>query len=233
MTDGQLAIEVATPASGPESTSWRWLTIEQLASREPRSIQSGPFGSNLLHSEFQSSGKLVIGIDNVEDGVFSIGTNHRISESKFAELEKYRARPRDVLITVMATVGRVCVLPEDIEPAIITKHVYRITVDQSVAVPEYVGIALRGAREVRAQLLGSVQGQTRPGLNGSLVKRIRVPIPPLLEQCRIIAEVDRRLSLVREVGREVDANLARALALRQSILTRMFAPCTKSETISC
>jgi restriction endonuclease S subunit len=28
-------------------------------------------------------------------------------------------------------------------------------------------------------LVGSVQGQTRPGLNGGLIKRIRVPIPPM------------------------------------------------------
>ncbi len=199
------------------------MTIEELASREPRSIQSGPFGSNLLHSEFQASGKLVIGIDNVQDGAYSIGANHRICESKFADLEKFRARPRDVLITVMATVGRVCVLPESIEPAIITKHVYRITVDRAVALPEYVGIALRGAREVRAQLLGSIQGQTRPGLNGTLIKRIRVPIPPLAEQHRIVAEVDRRLSIVREVEADVDANLKRAQALRQAVLSRAFS----------
>ena len=198
------------------------MTIEELASREPRSIQSGPFGSNLLHSEFQASGKLVIGIDNVQDGAYSIGANHRISESKFADLEKYRARPQDVVITVMATVGRVCVLPENIEPAIITKHVYRITVDRAVALPEYVGIALRGARDVRAQLLGSVQGQTRPGLNGALIKRIHVPIPPLAEQHRIVAEVDRRLSIVREVEAEVDANLKRAQSLRQAVLSATF-----------
>lgn len=224
VTSGQLEIEGLGSRKRAEVGGWRRLTIEELASREPRSIQSGPFGSNLLHSEFQASGKLVIGIDNVQDGAYSIGANHRISESKFAELEKYRARPQDVLITVMATVGRVCVLPENIEPAIITKHVYRITVDRAVASPEYVGIALRGARDVRAQLLGSVQGQTRPGLNGTLIKRIRVPIPPLAEQHRIVAEVDRRLSIVREVEVEVDANLKRAQALRQAVLQRAFSP---------
>jgi type I restriction enzyme S subunit len=223
VTSGRLETEGQSSPERGEPCGWRRLTIEELASSEPRSIQSGPFGSNLLHSEFQASGKLVIGIDNVQDGVFSIGADHRISEFKFSELEKYRARPKDVLITVMATVGRVCVLPENIEPAIITKHVYRITVDRAVALPEYVGIALRGASEVRAQLLASVQGQTRPGLNGTLIKRIRVPIPPLAEQHRIVAEVDRRLSIVREVETEVDANLKRAKALRQAVLQRAFA----------
>ena len=220
VTSGRLAAE---GQAAPRQEAWRWLTIEELASAAPRSIQSGPFGSNLRHSEFQPQGKLVIGIDNVRDGEFSIGSNHRISESKFKELEKYSARPGDVLITVMATIGRVCVVPDDVEPAIITKHVYRITVNRELAIPDYVAIALRGSGEVRAQLMNSVQGQTRPGLNGGLIKKIRVPLPPLAYQRSIVAEVDRRLSITREVEAEVDANLKRAQALRQAVLAEAFS----------
>ena len=220
VTSGRLAAE---GQSAPRQGEWRWLTIEELASAAPRSIQSGPFGSNLRHSEFRPSGKLVIGIDNVRDGEFSIGSNHRISEAKFRELEKYAARPGDVLITVMATIGRVCVVPDDIEPSIITKHVYRITVNRKLAIPDYVAIALRGSPEVRQQLMDSVQGQTRPGLNGGLIKKIRLPVPPLAYQQSVVAEVDRRLSIVREVEAEVDANHRRAQALRQAVLARAFS----------
>jgi len=220
VTSGRLAAE-GRPV--PRPNEWQWLTIEELASSAPRSIQSGPFGSNLKHSEFQASGRLVIGIDNVRDGAFSLGSNHRISEPKFQELAKYAARPGDVLITVMDTIGRVCVVPQDIEPAIITKHVYRVTVNRELAIPDYVAIALRGSREVRAQLMGSVQGQTRPGLNGGLIKKIRVPVPPLAYQQSIVAEVDRRLSIVREVEAEVDGNLKRAQALRQAVLAWSFS----------
>jgi type I restriction enzyme, S subunit len=206
----------------PSASDWRWLTVVELASSEPRSIQSGPFGSNLRHSEFQTTGKLVIGIDNVRDGEFSLGSNNRISDRKFRELARYAARPRDVLITVMATVGRVCVLPAEIEESIITKHVYRITVDKNIAIPEYIGIALRGSGEVRKQLMSSVQGQTRPGLNGGLIKKIRVPVPPLAQQALIVAEVDRRLSLVHALEAEVEANMNRAQALRLAVLGRAF-----------
>lgn len=48
------------------------------------------------------------------------------------------------------------------------------------------------------------------------------PLPPLEEQHRIVAELDRRLSIVREVEAEVDANLKRAQALRQAVLARAF-----------
>ena len=45
---------------------------------------------------------------------------------------------------------------------------------------------------------------------------------PLAEQHRIVAEVDRRLSVVHVVEETVEANLARAERLRQSILKRAF-----------
>jgi type I restriction enzyme S subunit len=117
---------------------WCWATVEQLASSEPRAIQSGPFGSSLLHSEFQETGILAIGIDNVLDGQFSMGRQHRISLQKYEELKKYTARPLDFVITVMATVGRCCVIPEDIETSIITKHVYRITLNKMLTSPYFL-----------------------------------------------------------------------------------------------
>jgi hypothetical protein len=49
-----------------------------------------------------------------------------------------------------------------------------------------------------------------------------LPIPPLDHQHGIVAEVERRLSIVREVEAEVDANLKRAQALRQAVLAPAF-----------
>ena len=44
----------------------------------------------------------------------------------------------------------------------------------------------------------------------------------LAEQTRIVAEVDRRLSVVEELESVVSANLQRAVRLRQSILQKAF-----------
>ncbi len=52
-----------------------------------------------------------------------------------------------------------------------------------------------------------------------------IALPPLAEQSRIVAEVDRHLSIIREVEAEVDANLQRAQALRQSTLAKAFSTC--------
>jgi type I restriction enzyme S subunit len=44
----------------------------------------------------------------------------------------------------------------------------------------------------------------------------------LAEQARIVAEVDRHLSIIREVETEVDANIKRAQALRHATLAKSF-----------
>jgi len=197
--------------------AWTWATVEQLASGCPGAIQSGPFGSQLLHSEFVDDGILAIGIDNVLDGMFSLGRQHRITPAKFKALEKFAARPRDVVITVMATVGRVCVLPQRLEPAIITKHCYRITPAPGNVDSEFLAVALRADGATRQHIFGNVRGQTRPGINGPILKVAPVSLAPF------DAEVERCLSVIEELEAAVEANLTRANRLRQSILSNVFA----------
>lgn len=53
-------------------------------------------------------------------------------------------------------------------------------------------------------------------------RRLPVPLPPLAEQHRIVAEVDRRLSVLDALDVNLDANLARCARLRQAVLKRAF-----------
>jgi len=204
-------------------TAWCWAGLDEIVSGKPRSMQSGPFGSNLLHSEFQATGVLVLGIDNVRDGTFSMGSENRISQKKYQELEKYRARPGDLLITVMASLGRTCVVPRDLEPAIITKHVYRVTMEDELVVPEFFNLLLQGPTTSRARMFENAQGQTRPGLNGGILKALPIPLCSRAEQTEIISRLSSMLSQVDQALTTIDEQLAKTTALRQSILKRAFS----------
>ena len=60
------------------------------------------------------------------------------------------------------------------------------------------------------------------GVNIGDVRPCPVFLPPLAEQQRIVAELERRLSVVGELESVVNANLQRATRLRHSILQRAF-----------
>jgi type I restriction enzyme, S subunit len=62
----------------------------------------------------------------------------------------------------------------------------------------------------------------RKTLNLEDVRTAVVAVPPLAEQERIVAEVERRLSVVEEMEATVEASLRRAERLRQTILKRGF-----------
>ena len=86
--------------------------------------------------------------------------------------------------------------------------------------PEFVFYFLRSQYQETRQI-GS--GNNQPALNKSRVQEILFPLPPLAEQTRIVAEVERRLSVVQQAEATVEASLARAERLRQSILKQAFS----------
>jgi type I restriction enzyme S subunit len=59
-------------------------------------------------------------------------------------------------------------------------------------------------------------------VNGTKLQALAVPLPPLAEQTRIVAEVDRHLSIIEELEAIVTANIGRAIRLHQSVLIRAF-----------
>lgn len=94
----------------------------------------------------------------------------------------------------------------------------------AVQVDPYVRPYLRAFLECNYEETGKVaSGGVQPNLNLSLVRAIAVPLPPLAEQIQIVEEVERRLSLIRGVEAQTDANLKRAERMRQSILARAFS----------
>jgi type I restriction enzyme S subunit len=165
---------------------------------------------------------LAIGIDNVLDGKFSFGRQHRISQQKYEMLKKYTARPLDVLVTVMATVGRCCVVPADMETAIITKHVYRITTNQTIVNPHFLMHCIRGCSAVLAQVQDEIQGATRPGINGTILKEIRIPLPPLTEQKEIVRRAEALFKIADQSEERYRKAKDHVDRLTQSLLAKAF-----------
>jgi len=71
-------------------------------------------------------------------------------------------------------------------------------------------------------ILRNSKGGAQPFIGLTELRGWSIPLPPLAEQERIAAEVERRLSVVDELEATITANLQRATRLRQAILQRAF-----------
>jgi type I restriction enzyme S subunit len=146
-------------------------------------------------------------------------TNESITEAGLANSSTQINPAGSVLLGMIGqgrTRGQAAIL--DI-PAANNQNCAAIWVSRTPVPPEFVFYWLMSRYE---QTREEGSGNNQQALNKSLVEAIPLPVPPLAEQHRIVAEVDRRLSIVREVDTEVDANLERAHRLRSAVLVHAF-----------
>ena len=143
------------------------------------------------------------------------------------ELAKLLVRKGDLLVVEgngsPDQIGRVALWNDAIPNCVHQNHLIKVRFGVDV-LPEWALIWMLspvGRHEIE-QVSASTSGLHT--LSVGKVSRLPIGVPPLQEQSRIVTEVDRHLSIIREVEAEVDANLQRAQALRQATLAKAFSP---------
>jgi type I restriction enzyme S subunit len=199
-------------------SKWQIVSIAEIAASDSGAIRTGPFGSQLLHSEFVESGISVLGIDNVVSNEFTWTANRFITEEKYRHLRRYTVKPGDVLITIMGTCGRCAIVPKDAPTAINTKHICCITTNADLCCPEFLRAYFLIHPTAQKYLRTCTKGAIMDGLNMGVIKNTPIPLAPLpLQQefARRVQAIDRLKSLHRD-------SLAQLDALFQSLQHRAF-----------
>jgi type I restriction enzyme S subunit len=128
----------------------------------------------------------------------------------------------DLMIVITgATVGRVNIFRQGLEPGFVSQHVAICRLPQNKFDPEFALWGLRGPTG-QAQLLGQRYGQGKPGLNLTNIRSLSLPVPPLPEQRRVVNELDALQAQVDALKRLHAETAAELDALMPSILDRAF-----------
>lgn len=200
--NGELRDPVRHPGQFKESAlgriprAWDVRPIGSLLGNVSPAMRSGPFGSALLKSELADSGVPLLGIDNVHVERF-VGIYTRfVPASKAAALSRYRVRPRDVMITIMGTVGRCCVVPDDVGHALSSKHVWTVTFDNAAYSPYLACAQLNHAPWCLRHLGRDQQGGIMAAIRSETLRTMPLPLPPRAEQEQMeetLVAADRRI----------------------------------------
>jgi len=194
-------------STSPDYEVWPLVEIRELAAKHKGAMRTGPFGSNLLHSEFTPEGDVaVLGIDNAVQNRFAWGEHRFISNQKYEELQNYRIFPGDVIVTIMGTIGRSAVIPDDIPIAINTKHLAAITLDRELANPLFLSYSIHSSPFVLRQFANKNRGAIMSGLNLGIIKEIKIKRPPIALQNRF-ADIHTRVDRLKSIYQQSLADL--------------------------
>jgi type I restriction enzyme S subunit len=199
----------------PLPEGWGWAAADQSVS-EGRPICYGV----LKAGPHEPGGVPIVRVTDIVEGELSIEKLKRCSPARESLFARARLKAGDLVISKDGSIGFVAIVPPALDGANITQHVLRMSIHKDLNA-QYFATALRSP-PAQAWMKGETRGVALRGINVEDFRRLPLPIPPLAEQHRIVAEVDRRLSVLAATERAIDANLARCAQLRQSILKRAF-----------
>jgi type I restriction enzyme S subunit len=151
----------------------------------------------------------------------------RFLNGKPTDYDNFLAAAGDVLFTryngSRDYVGVCAVVPTGLSPTVYPDKLIRVRVPHEKLLSAFLVIAAStgAGREFIESMIRTTAGQS--GISGADIKAIPLAIPSMSEQVRIVTEIDRYLSIIREVEGEVETNLQRAQALRQATLAKIFA----------
>jgi type I restriction enzyme S subunit len=142
-----------------------------------------------------------------------------------SELEKLLVRAGDLLIVEgngsKAQIGRLAIWDGSIDRCVHQNHIIKVRPIE----PRIRKWILHWLQSPNGRHFVELVASSTSGLytlSANKVGDLPIALPPLAEQTRIVAEVERRLSVVEELETMVSANLQRATRLRQSILQKAF-----------
>ena len=118
--------------------------------------------------------------------------------------------------------GKCLVVPDGLLPAVFESNMMRMTTGDEIDT-SFLAYYLRSLIGRTRLIANAKWAVNQASINQTDVCHTPVPLPPLAEQRRIVAEVERRLSVIQQTEATVEASLARAERLRQSILKQAFS----------
>lgn len=180
----------------------------------------GPFGSGLKSEHYTDGGVRVIRLQNIRRDGF-LGTDEAYIDADYyeRELSGHDVVAGDVIIAGLGDdnnlVGRACVAPRGIEPAMVKADCFRFRLDRTQATPEFVATALSAGAAADAGVLSS--GSTRSRIPLSVMATRKLALPSVAEQEEIVAYVSAAAlkfdTLITEAQRAIELLQERRAAL--------------------
>lgn len=129
----------------------------------------------------------MVPISALADGYIDESRLYYISRLKATSLRQYAVQAGDILFSRVADIGRSAVIEERQAGWIMSSNLMRISLDPALVNPFYVQLLLAWYTPLRRQIRRLANAGGRELVNDSIMRKLRFPFIPLVEQDKLIA----------------------------------------------
>lgn len=209
---------------------YRERVLDDAFSLEPNAtlgevIAAGPQNGLYLPKEAYGTGTAIVRIDDYQtDWIRPVAELRRVRASE-SQVLTWALQPADLLVNrvnSMSHLGKCIVVPDLLAGALFESNMMRFRLLAGV-LPRYVELYIGSRIGKRRMTANAKWAVNQASINQKDLLDTEIPIPSLKRQTRIVTEVDRRLSIVRKVVAQVEANQRRTATLGSSCLAASFS----------
>ena len=169
-------------------SSWVWTTVGEIS----QSILYGVSESAKSQGTYR-----LLRITDIQDNTVNWNTVP-FTDYEDEKAEAYLLKEGDILFArTGATVGKSYLVNNLQEKAIYASYLIRVKTNHYV-LPEFVKYFFESGFYWE-QVLGNSVGIGQPNVNGTILSNLELPIPPIMEQKRIVKELGKWLSIIDKI----------------------------------
>ena len=163
---------------------------------------------------------LMLSSKNVFDDQLHYDAPRYLTPEQF-QLEDKRTRVAhgDVLLTIVGTIGRCAVVPENAPKITLQRSVAVIRPNKELVDPRFLMYLFLSSGE---ELNAKARGVAQKGIYLESLRELKVLLPNLSEQLRIVAILDEAFAEIATAKANAEKNLQNARALFESYLNKVF-----------
>lgn len=173
--------------------------------------------------KYSNSGQIIAlrGL-NVKNGQLDLTDVKYIDESDLSKLDRSKLKKGDLLFTYVGTVGQVALINED-EKFYLAPNVALIRITNEGVLPDYLRYYCQSNIFYKKEILRLIQASSMQNIPMEKIRKFVVPVPPIEEQKRIVAILDRFDKLCNDISEglpaEIDARQKQYEYYRDKLLT--------------
>ncbi|EPA1180245.1 restriction endonuclease subunit S [Pseudomonas aeruginosa] len=183
-----------------------------------KSLQTGPFGSQLHADEYVEDGTPLINPSDISKGKITGNPTITVEDAVVARLSRHKLELGDIVIARRGEMGRAGLVGKGNVGWLCGTGSLRARLKKEVINPEFLlyQFSMRGVSEYLS--LQSV-GSTMDNLNTSILGRLWVVVPPLQEQNDIISEIQKVSSRIEKMRSSVTSAISKLQEYRSALIT--------------